>query len=244
MKISNRKTFCKLLAHWLHSSEWHFTTLLATTIESTKNLPENVDCVINHLLLAFPEKSSSIEISKHLEQSELVETWFQSPAHRPEIRSFNLTEITAKKQEELPKLVSIVDLADWLNISLNELNWLADLNRQENKKSSKLEHYHCRLIEKRRGGFRLIESPKSLLKEVQRKINAELLSVLPIHDAAHGFRTNRSILSHAQNHAKKNTLMVFDIEHCFHSIGWRSVCLLYTSPSPRDQRGSRMPSSA
>ena len=72
--------------------------------------------MINHLLLAFPEKSSSIEISKHLEQSELVETWFQSPAHRPEIRSFNLTEITAKKQEELPKLVSIVDLADWLNI--------------------------------------------------------------------------------------------------------------------------------
>ena len=24
----------------------------------------------------------------------------------------------------------------------------------------------------------------------------------------------------------------------------RSICLLYTSPSPRDQRGSRMPSSA
>ena len=26
--------------------------------------------------------------------------------------------------------------------------------------------------------------------------------------------------------------------------GWVNVCLLYTSPSPRDQRGSRMPSSA
>ena len=26
--------------------------------------------------------------------------------------------------------------------------------------------------------------------------------------------------------------------------GWISDCLLYTSPSPRDQRGSRMPSSA
>ena len=25
---------------------------------------------------------------------------------------------------------------------------------------------------------------------------------------------------------------------------WNQVCLLYTSPSPRDQRGSRMPSSA
>ena len=25
---------------------------------------------------------------------------------------------------------------------------------------------------------------------------------------------------------------------------WKKICLLYTSPSPRDQRGSRMPSSA
>ena len=30
----------------------------------------------------------------------------------------------------------------------------------------------------------------------------------------------------------------------FDSIGVESTCLLYTSPSPRDQRGSRMPSSA
>ena len=29
----------------------------------------------------------------------------------------------------------------------------------------------------------------------------------------------------------------------FDSVDWKS-CLLYTSPSPRDQRGSRMPSSA
>ena len=27
-------------------------------------------------------------------------------------------------------------------------------------------------------------------------------------------------------------------------VGWTLICLLYTSPSPRDQRGSRMPSSA
>ena len=28
------------------------------------------------------------------------------------------------------------------------------------------------------------------------------------------------------------------------AIAQASICLLYTSPSPRDQRGSRMPSSA
>ena len=30
----------------------------------------------------------------------------------------------------------------------------------------------------------------------------------------------------------------------FNSLGMPTSCLLYTSPSPRDQRGSRMPSSA
>ena len=35
------------------------------------------------------------------------------------------------------------------------------------------------------------------------------------------------------------------VEACFQlSIESYKVCLLYTSPSPRDQRGSRMPSSA
>ena len=36
-------------------------------------------------------------------------------------------------------------------------------------------------------------------------------------------------------------------EHLFSAGGKRlrpGICLLYTSPSPRDQRGSRMPSSA
>ena len=31
---------------------------------------------------------------------------------------------------------------------------------------------------------------------------------------------------------------------CVDVIGWRDFCLLYTSPSPRDKRQSRMPSSA
>ena len=45
---------------------------------------------------------------------------------------------------------------------------------------------------------------------------------------------------------KQFTMMTFDQEH---GVAQRiftddADCLLYTSPSPRDQRGSRMPSSA
>ena len=38
------------------------------------------------------------------------------------------------------------------------------------------------------------------------------------------------------------------VAHCARrgegDLTWKRICLLYTSPSPRDQRGSRMPSSA
>ena len=34
------------------------------------------------------------------------------------------------------------------------------------------------------------------------------------------------------------------VETAFQRAAERTGCLLYTSPSPRDQRGSRMPSSA
>ena len=36
-----------------------------------------------------------------------------------------------------------------------------------------------------------------------------------------------------------------DVQECFQTLhSFYNNCLLYTSPSPRDQRGSRMPSSA
>ena len=38
----------------------------------------------------------------------------------------------------------------------------------------------------------------------------------------------------------RESVGVFDVSH----MGEFMICLLYTSPSPRDQRGSRMPSSA
>ena len=36
----------------------------------------------------------------------------------------------------------------------------------------------------------------------------------------------------------------FDINMTTAGVAWASACLLYTSPSPRDKRQSRMPSSA
>ena len=41
----------------------------------------------------------------------------------------------------------------------------------------------------------------------------------------------------------ENYIMLFDDEYFYVAL-WNNVCLLYTSPSPRDRTRSRMPSSA
>ena len=58
-----------------------------------------------------------------------------------------------------------------------------------------------------------------------------------LHDTPADYFTE--YMNAAQATLKKNAA-----ENAFFKEVYEHICLLYTSPSPRDQRGSRMPSSA
>ena len=223
---SNKKIdFCQQFSFWLHGSEWHFTTLLAASIESVHNLPDDVDQLINELLMSFRAKPSASELLNFLDKNDVIDNWFQFYSNKPSITSFNLDLKQPLKPLKylLPDLTSTIDLAEWFDITLGELEWLADLKRRDQSTDSKLKHYHYSLLAKRRGGVRLIESPKSLLKEIQRKINSDLLSKVPVHDAAYGFCTDRNTMGHAQNHSGKKNVLLFDIANYFHCIQWPTI---------------------
>ena len=54
---------------------------------------------------------------------------------------------------------------------MNDLEWFADLHALEYKRNKgRLRHYHYRTMSKRFGQIRLIESPKTRLKDIQRRI--------------------------------------------------------------------------
>ena len=44
--------------------------------------------------------------------------------------------------------------------------------------------------------------------------------------------------------SKSKELDLIELDQLLQTVGWSRRCLLYTSPSPRDISGSRMPSSA
>lgn len=127
--------------------------------------------------------------------------------------------VAAAQHWDLPVIESTGSLADWLCLSIGELEWYADLKALGYKHPKpKLHHYHYRVLSKRSGGVRLVESPKSNLKALQRRILSGILDRIPVHEAVHGFVKGRSIATFAAPHAGKYVLLRLDLEEFFPSF--------------------------
>jgi len=203
--------------------------LLAICIDSVKELPNDADHFINYLLLSFPVKPSYQQLHDYINNSVIIDSWFQRSLTKPSIQSLNLdgVEPSSNIDPKFPQFDFLSDLAYFLGLSITQLEWLADLKRIDNYEPGKYKHYHYSLVDKRRGGVRIIESPKTLLKRTQRQIHASLLTKIPVHSAAHGFRPRRNCLSHAENHTNQEYLFTFDLANFFHSIDWYPVYKIF-----------------
>lgn len=116
----------------------------------------------------------------------------------------------------IPTWNTTVDLANHLGLTVGELDWFADTQGREIRVSDeRLRHYRYRLLAKRQGGFRLVESPKWQLRELQRRILHEVLDHIPTHNAVHGFRSGRSPLSHARSHLQARCVIRIDLANFF-----------------------------
>lgn len=128
----------------------------------------------------------------------------------------------------LPELHTIGSVASWLGLSLPELEWFADCRGWECRRStSRLRHYRYRWLKKSSGRLRLIEMPKTRLRLIQRRLYDELLAVLPVHSAAHGFRRGHSIITALSPHTQRRAVLHMDINEFFPSIESRRVNALF-----------------
>ena len=223
--MNKQAFFARQLASWFFQVDWHYTTLLSASIECTTDLPNDGNALINELLLRYPIKPPLSSITEFLITSERLENWFRLNSNLPTITHLALLQPNAPTQFEkpLPNINTIGDLAQWLSLTITELDWLANCWRNDALVQDHLKHYRYEFLEKRDGGIRLIEKPKSKLKLIQRKIYDEILITLETHPAAHGFCKNRNCLSHASNHVEKRYLISYDIADCFHSIHWPAI---------------------
>ncbi len=136
--------------------------------------------------------------------------------------------VHAARQWQIPKIESLGELADWLQISPSELAWFTHLNSQRttsgpNGHDGPLSHYHYRLLAKDGGSVRLIEAPKRKLKGIQARILSEVLEAIPIHPGAHGFRRGHSIKTFAVPHVGQQVVLRMDLCDFFPSLSGARV---------------------
>ena len=124
--------------------------------------------------------------------------------------------VEAARSWNIPAIETPGALAGWLGIEAGELDWFADLKGLGHKRNQPLlQHYHYRVLAKPSGGVRLIESPKPRLKELQRRILADILDNIPPHPAAHGFVKGRSVRTFVAPHAGQRVVLRMDLRDFF-----------------------------
>ena len=176
-----------------------------------------------------------------------------SPRPRASIRSARMGRPPAVVGPvEIPQLPTETVLANWLGVTVGKLCWYADVaGRNRRHPAGPLRPYRYRWVPKPSGRARLLEIPKPGLKRIQRKILDEILARIPTHDAAHGFRPGRSIVTNAAPHCGNRVVVRFDLTDFFPSVpaarvfrtfrtfGYpesvaRSLCGLCTTRLPHD----------
>ena len=140
-----------------------------------------------------------------------VEDWL----YEPQV----MQPVAAAESWDLPEIESPRALAQWLGLSASELRWFADLKALATKTDRpRLQHYNYRVLAKHSGHVRLIEAPKTKLKQVQRRILEEILEKVPAHPATHGFVKGRSIKTFVAPHVGRRIILKMDLCDFFPSF--------------------------
>ena len=128
----------------------------------------------------------------------------------------------------VPAITSPANWRDFLELDPNKLNWFADCQTREGSASVEaLRNYRYRWVAKPSGSLRLIEAPKPRLKRLQRRLLDEILVHIPPHEAAHGFRPGRSVMSFVAPHVGRTVVLKMDLRDFFVSITSARVMAIF-----------------
>jgi len=212
---------------------WGKRELLAAGERVLGSRPAWLGRLVRQILARFrePPTADLRALRELIETSRSFRSAFTGWTPRPGIAAVVANQPSmAQSRWSVPELCTSHELAGWCGWSDSELDWFADLKQLNSRSAERaLQHYSFQWLPKRRGGYRLLEAPKSRLKSVQRRILHEILDQVPTHEAAHGFVRGRSALSLARTHSGQTVLLRLDLEEFFASIGAPRVHRVFRS---------------
>ncbi|RCJ23486.1 RNA-directed DNA polymerase [Nostoc sp. ATCC 43529] len=118
---------------------------------------------------------------------------------------------------------TVTEIACAMGITPGQLRFLTS-----SFSGSQVKHYVHFQISKKTGGERLISAPKPNLKAAQKWILQNILEKLEVHNSAHGFCKNRSIVTNAQPHVGNDVIVNIDLQNFFEAITYKRVKELFS----------------
>jgi hypothetical protein len=201
-----------------------------TELQRQEGRLHNVEQVRQQLyeerLAASRHKQQETKLRRERERVERARVWAEEKARDIhflgekvsgglEARSSNADRLLGAG---LPFLETPAQLAAAMNIAVSELRFLA-----YDRPVSRVSHYRHFTMPKKTGGVRHISAPMPRLKHAQHWVLDTILDRVPPHEAAHGFREGRSIVSNAAPHVGAEVLVNLDLKDFFPGVAWRRV---------------------
>lgn len=225
--------FAKGVASALLAGEWREASM-ATRLAHALGLSKPVAPLVKLVRFArreYPEppRDARDALAVTLVRSKVWPTLLAS--HRRVTRFLVDEPAMSQRRWPVPEVATVGDLAAFLDLDVRTLDALADRRGlSRHAPDERMRHYRTRLIPKRDGSPRLLEIPKRRLRHVQRELLDRILSHVPPHDAAHGFRRGRSVVDFVRPHVGRSLLIRLDLRDFFSSIGagrvyavWRAL---------------------
>ena len=207
------------------AGEWTAPALAAVLKSHTEDRPVRVPGLVPRILKAFPTPPAFIQLVAFLYDDRGMSRAAEKMAALPSWRKFRAAPLVMDAPPPrmgalaIPAITNEAALAAWLGVPLRKLLWYADTSgRNRRHPCGPLRTYGHRWVSKGGGRSRLLEIPKPRLKKIQRRILADILNAMPPHDAAHGFRPGRSIVTNAGPHCGKRLVLRFDLADFFPSV--------------------------
>lgn len=132
-----------------------------------------------------------------------------SPRAPDEVRTAAVAYARNLIENDYPVIFDHAHLALIVGMDVDRLRFMA---------GSPESFYQSFRLRKRRGGSRLIEAPNGELKTIQHWLHRHLTHKLTVHDAAHGFRLEHSIVTNALPHVGKSLILKYDVKDFFGSV--------------------------
>jgi hypothetical protein len=213
---------------------WREGSLVARGREVMDAQPRWLRPVVRRVLVRFPDPppAGAETLLPWLLEDEGFWAAAAWPRHR--VRRWLTPETTmipvpgAPAAFDVPSLPTEGALAAALGLAPVELAWFSDPRRlNERATAPAMFHYRYRWVAKTGGGFRLLEAPKTRLRDRQRWILRNVLEAIPPSPHAHGFVRGRDVRSFVRPHAGRAVVVRLDLQDFFASVTRARVAAIF-----------------